>query len=358
MGNVMERNQISRKGLTFGIILLFIGTSIIPSTAQNIWKPSLLTSRGNWLYVGGSGPGNYTKIQDAVNASSDGDTVFVFDDSSPYCEEITIEKSINLIGENHDTIIDGMNDMGDGIEVHHEVSYITISCFSIINFDGIGIVVYGNNVIISNIHFINNRYGLFLVETKNNIISNNLFKNCHWCGLYLRDVSHCIISQNEITGSKDGIYFDIPCSDNTISNNEIINNINGIYFYAYHFNLYNRYDWGESIKNTIVQYNNITDNSIGINIFGKFKNSVIKNNNFIENNISVSYKTFLFQRFRINANFWGETELSYKVLPGYYSIYLYTKGYPGEHTAPKPVFLYIPKKIFDWHPAQEPYDVP
>ena len=35
------------------------------------------SSRGNWLYVGGSGPGNYTRIQDAINASSDGDTVFV-----------------------------------------------------------------------------------------------------------------------------------------------------------------------------------------------------------------------------------------------------------------------------------------
>ena len=41
-------------------------------------KPSLATSSGNWLYVGGSGPGNYSVIQDAVDNASDGDTVYVY----------------------------------------------------------------------------------------------------------------------------------------------------------------------------------------------------------------------------------------------------------------------------------------
>jgi len=101
----MERNHILRKGLAVGIILLFVGTCIIPSTAQNIEKPSLPTLRGNWLYVGGSGPGNYTKIQDAINASSDGDTVFVFDDLSPYYEHVSVNKSLKLLGEDKNTTI-------------------------------------------------------------------------------------------------------------------------------------------------------------------------------------------------------------------------------------------------------------
>ena len=32
---------------------------------------------GNTLYVGGSGPGNFTKIQDAIDNASNGKTVFV-----------------------------------------------------------------------------------------------------------------------------------------------------------------------------------------------------------------------------------------------------------------------------------------
>lgn len=66
------------------------------------------SAEGNWLYVGGSGPGNYTRIQDAINASHDGDTVFVYDDSSPYYERLTINTSISLVGESRETtILDG-----------------------------------------------------------------------------------------------------------------------------------------------------------------------------------------------------------------------------------------------------------
>ena len=62
-----------------------------------------IISDGLTLYVGGSGPDNYTSIQDAINDASDGDTVYVYDDSSPYYEHIVINKKINLKGENRDT---------------------------------------------------------------------------------------------------------------------------------------------------------------------------------------------------------------------------------------------------------------
>lgn len=47
-------NNIIRKGLIVGIILIFIGVDIIPSSAQNREKPSLPMSRSNWLCVGGN----------------------------------------------------------------------------------------------------------------------------------------------------------------------------------------------------------------------------------------------------------------------------------------------------------------
>ena len=99
---------MKRKWLAIGIILLFVGVTIAPAMAQ-VNEKFQSTTRGNWLYVGGSGPGNYTRIQDAIDNACDGDTVFVYDDSSPYYEKIFIDKSIHVLGENKNTtVIDDM----------------------------------------------------------------------------------------------------------------------------------------------------------------------------------------------------------------------------------------------------------
>ena len=120
-----------RKWLAIGIILLFVGTYIIPAIAQDTEKPQPL-SRGNWLYVGGSGPGNYTRIQDAIDNASDGDTVFVYSGIYP-TSYIYIEKAIHLLGENRNTtIVESTSNAEIFIQSHtHNVS---ISDFTFQNF--------------------------------------------------------------------------------------------------------------------------------------------------------------------------------------------------------------------------------
>jgi len=54
------RNIWLKKGLVVGIILLFIGANVVSGgfdSNSSVFEP---LSRG-WLYVGGSGPGNYTR---------------------------------------------------------------------------------------------------------------------------------------------------------------------------------------------------------------------------------------------------------------------------------------------------------
>ena len=46
---------------------------------KEITEKSDFVFDGNILFVGGSGAGNYTNIQDAINDSVDGDTIFVYD---------------------------------------------------------------------------------------------------------------------------------------------------------------------------------------------------------------------------------------------------------------------------------------
>ena len=97
----------------------------------------LSASNREWLYVGGSGPGNYTRIQDAINASSDGDTVFVFNDSSPYDGVVLVSKSLTIIGENkYTTIVES-----GGFVI--SVSNVTITGFTIQNSEtGVYIIGY------------------------------------------------------------------------------------------------------------------------------------------------------------------------------------------------------------------------
>ncbi|NHJ39073.1 MAG: hypothetical protein FK731_03500, partial [Asgard group archaeon] len=56
------------------------------------YNASLLVTiiSGNTLYVGGGGSNNYSSIQEAIDDAIDGDTVFVYDKSSPYNENISI----------------------------------------------------------------------------------------------------------------------------------------------------------------------------------------------------------------------------------------------------------------------------
>jgi len=52
-----------------------------------------------------------------INDSKFGDTIYAFDDSSPYREFVIIDKSINHIGENPIiTIIEGYNDLRQSVQ--------------------------------------------------------------------------------------------------------------------------------------------------------------------------------------------------------------------------------------------------
>ena len=191
---------MKRKCLAVGIILLFVGTCIIPAIAQDTEKP-LPTSRGNWLYVGGSGPGNYTRIQDAIDNASNGDTVFVYDDSSPYYETVQTSRSINLIGENTNTTT--INDTDIYAPVLKIVKdNVLVTGFTIIGKDvnfkpGIDItsdnnIIYGNNI--------SSGVGIHLQEANNNsifknIISGNSYDGILGGGSYLKIENNTIFSK-------------------------------------------------------------------------------------------------------------------------------------------------------------------
>ena len=85
--------------ITTVCLILVSSFFVFPASSSTIETASI----GNTLYVGGTGLGNYSFIQDAINNASDGDTVFVY--NGVYNESLVINKSISLQGEDNESTI-------------------------------------------------------------------------------------------------------------------------------------------------------------------------------------------------------------------------------------------------------------
>ena len=109
---------MKKKLIIILVCMLLIGTALPVSGNVLLERTPISTSFGGMLYVGGSGPGNYSTIQEAIDDTSDGDRVYVYDDSSPYYENLVINTRIELIGENkYTTIVDGNENEVDEADV-------------------------------------------------------------------------------------------------------------------------------------------------------------------------------------------------------------------------------------------------
>ena len=181
---------LSKKTKVIVFTLLLICPSIISAKIKN--SSDISSATNETLYVGGIGPNNYTRIQDAINDATDGDTIFVF--NGTYFETIVIDKSIKLIGENkHGTIIDGSKPQSllrkrFTVIITITTDDVTISGFTIqnaIGIDGRGIYVLKNsgrsytldNLIVDNI-IKNCSYGLLIANPVNNTVANISYYNC------------------------------------------------------------------------------------------------------------------------------------------------------------------------------------
>jgi parallel beta-helix repeat protein len=231
---MVKKSVLINKTLVIGILVLFVGISIIPSSATifDVNKISTMSLGCNTLYVGGTGPGNYTSIQDAIDNASYCDTVFVLDDSSPYYENVVIDKDINLYGENKDTtIIDGMD---ESYAIDIQANDVHIKGFTVKNGAGdsapSGIHCYGyggghNNIQIEHNIITENPHGIYFVRTHNTKITNNIIKSNNNYGIIVYLSNNFIFQRNELTGQgSDAIRFiATPYCDisyNNISENE------------------------------------------------------------------------------------------------------------------------------------------
>jgi parallel beta-helix repeat protein len=230
------------------VILLFLCTFsffLLPTTGEDITTPT--------VYVGGSEPGNFTRIQDALNNVTTNGTVYVF--PGRYHENLRIIKPVHLIGDDiNNTIIDGDN---KDYVLTLAADNSTVSGFTIthskLKFPFAGVyVVSGHNTISHNI-LTDNFYGMQLgYSTSYNLIVNNTIHHNGRCGIYFNHASY-----NRLIGN---VVFDNP--------------VNG--FGLYEFSNHNK-----------IMNNTFSDNGdTGINIRESYDNQVA-NNTFVQDHVAL-----------------------------------------------------------------------
>jgi len=245
---------------------------------------------------------HFDHIQDGINRVANNGTVFVF--NGRYYENVLVNKTINLIGQDrNNTIIDGSG-KDNALEVTSD--FVNISGFNIQNASENGIIINSkNNSVFDNTIYFNDKCGLY-VNNQDNIISNNNFINN---GLQLADSYHTTINDNFING-KPLIYYE-EVTDLVISGNSgqiILNRCNNI-------TITNQDLFNTSIGIQLVETNN---SSIFQNTFSFLSNygmylidsyhNFIYHNNFldnVENAYSIS-DNFWNNSYPMGGNYWDD----------------------------------------------------
>jgi len=233
------------------------------------------------LSVGGTGEGNYTSIQQAIDQAVAGDTVLVY--PGEYHEQLMISSSIQLIGLDRNTTVINASRQGDVITL---AAYdISIQGFTLTGGEllfpraAIYVTTTGNTV--SDNIMTDNYYGMVLMSpaSHNHIVNNHIHHN-HQCGIYFSGATYNILQDNIVHHHPFNGFGLYDFSNHNHMENNVLsyNDLNGI-------NIRDSYD------NTVIQ-NTFTANTHGLHVPPPRFHPVVENNVFIDNERDEQHPSF------------------------------------------------------------------
>jgi len=231
-------------------------------------------------------------IQEAIDDPDtlNGHTIWVGE--GYYEENVVINKSINLVGENKDrTWIDGEME-GDAVRII--VDYVNITGFSITGGDGhnledAGVAILSDFNNVSGNVFEDNDNAIFLYPSANNnvIKDNEIWDNSD--GIRLNSSSDNVIHNNAIWN--EGITLFKNCYNNTVSNNLIQACDTGLYLYSSDQNdILNNNFFANRMQGVRLRRSNnntlmgntiyywLYNDSIGIDLYSSDFNNIVESN--------------------------------------------------------------------------------
>lgn len=220
--------------------------------------------------------GKISTITSALNLAVGGDTIRV--KSGIYKESfLIINKPIVLMGDGF-PIIDG--EAKDGI-IFIRSGGVTVTGFEIHNSAISSMTDYAalkvenvSSCNIENNRFVNNYFGIYLANSSgcvirnNSIQSNAVTESSSGNGIHLWKCNNIDISGNNVSGHRDGIYFEFV-TDSRVTGNTSRNNIR----YGLHFMFSN---------NDSYEYNVFRQNGAGVAVM--YSKNVLMNKNVFEEN--------------------------------------------------------------------------
>ena len=329
-GTHPEDAEIS-EGFPFGMMISFCDYDSDENVGYGYWLLQgsyVLTAPKTWT-VDDDGSADFHTIQEAVNAANDGDTIFVR--KGVYYENVVVNKTVSLIGENRsNTIIDGSR---IGTVVKIAVDNVTLYGFTIQHsktlyppggYSG----VYLDHSTRCNISYNivrDNYYGISLEYSDANIIFHNTLSHHLWHGIRLINAhKNIIIGNNASHNWNEGIY-SFDSNNNLIASNIMTDNNHGIYLLdssntriirnILAHNSFSEYSTGISLysNNCTLLGNLITENSCGMGI--PTSNNLIYHNNLIQNVQQVhlinKFENTWDDGYPSGGNYWSDYEERY-----------------------------------------------
>jgi parallel beta-helix repeat protein len=214
-------------------------------------------------------PGDYAKIQWAIGNATTGDAIIV--SAGIYYEHVIIDKSLTIMGENGNAILDGngtshvvticadnVNLSGltiqnsgpgfwDGAIYAYNSSWCNIS-HNILVHSGHGIWFDhdSNNNIITGNNVSYNLVGIVITSSNSNIITNNYVFSSTYCGIAFSGASSNILTSNIAKNNEYGIWLDYSTNVTAIGN-MVTDNLFGIHL--------------DHSDNNVISHNNIINNT-------------------------------------------------------------------------------------------------
>ena len=227
------------------------------------------------LTVNAIGGADYTKIQDAINNASDGDTILVY--SGTYYEQVNVNKQLILQGIDTGSGKPVVNADGIGSAITLSAGNNRVEGFTAINGSDAGIyIISNNNSVRNNTANSNKNNGIYLYHSNDNSLSGNNASNNNFYGIFLDTSLRNTLTGNIATSNVEGINLggNLPGGnsfDNMLVGNKVSNNNLGIHL-VHH------------AQNNSLIGNNASNNAIGIDLENQCQeNSIIYNN--VSNNI-------------------------------------------------------------------------